>query len=547
MKKKKVNIDDNILIKKKKSTKSTNNYKRNTKQQYNKNQVKNEKVKKDSIKENLNTKEAIEKKESKKIGKGEHEKKLSKKKKIVIIVSLIMTFMVATSLLYVLVFDKKVYIDGFVKEDKVLVNTEYQEKKFKICYGTIVNCKDIKINKEGEVDTTKLGEYSLIYKYRIGKKEESLTRRILVYDDIKPEIIIDEELSFCKNGKVGHGSFHATDNYDGEITSNVKLSIEGDKSYLEVTDSSGNKESIEVNALEFTSDPTITLNGNSSMYINIGGTYSEKGATASDICDGDISDKIVTSGSVNTNQAGTYTITYSVENSSGKKAEIKRTVIVQNKVAVASGSSCSKIGAIYLTFDDGPGSGTESILNTLRDEGVKATFFVTASGSDYLIKREHDEGHVVALHTASHNYARIYSSVDAYFNDLNIVASRVKRITGIDSKIIRFPGGSSNTVSRNYAKGIMTTLTREVIARGYRYHDWNVDSNDAGSCRTSACVYSYVVYGLSKSRCNMVLMHDIKNYTAGALRDIIHFGKENGYTFEVIDINTPMVTQKVNN
>ena len=136
------------------------------------------------------------------------------------------------------------------------------------------------------------------------------------------------------------------------------------------------------------------------------------------------------------------------------------------------------------------------------------------------------------------------------FYDLNIVSNRVKRLTGVESKIIRFPGGSSNTISRNYSRGIMTTLTREVLSRGYRYHDWNVDSNDAGNCAkngSSSCVYSYVVNSLSKSRCNMVLMHDIKWYTRDALRDIIHYGKENGYTFEVITMDTPMVTQRVNN
>ena len=96
----------------------------------------------------------------------------------------------------------------------------------------------------------------------------------------------------------------------------------------------------------------------------------------------------------------------------------------------------------------------------------------------------------------------------------------------------------------------MTTLTSEVINRGFRYHDWNVDSNDAGACAktaSSSCVYSYVTNSLSKNRCNMVLMHDIKNYTANAIQDIIKFGKNNGYTFEVITMDTPMVTQKVNN
>ena len=475
----------------------------------------------------------------------------NKKKKIITICLLFLSFIIVFSALYILVINKKVYINGFVEEDRVEVNTKYTDKKFSICYGTVLKCKDIKYKTIGNVDTSVLGEYTLTYNYQINKKDNNLKRKILVYDDIKPEIVIDEELAFCANGKIGKGKYHATDNYDGDITDKVELSIEADKSYLVVEDSSKNKTSIEVAALEFTSDPTITLNGNEKIYLGVGEKYTEKGATASDVCDGDISDKIIIDGNVNTSSAGTYTLTYSVENSESRKAEVKRTVIVQKRVAVASGSSCSKLGAIYLTFDDGPQWGsTEKILNVLKAEDVKATFFVTSNGPDSLIKREYDEGHVVALHTASHNYAKVYSSVDAYFNDLTTVQNRVKRITGYESKIIRFPGGSSNTISRNYSRGIMTTLTSEVINRGYRYHDWNVDSNDAGVCAksgSSSCVYSYVTNSLSKNRCNMVLMHDIKNYTANAIEDIIKYGKNNGYTFEVITMDTPMVTQKVNN
>ena len=478
-------------------------------------------------------------------------KRVSRKKKIIIIISLILVFILVTLGLFFFVFYKKIEIKDFTKEDKLLVNTEYTPKEFSICYGTIINCKPVKYESSGEVDTKKIGEYTLTYKYRINGKEENLDKKIIVYDNIKPEIAVESELSFCKNGTLADGKYSATDNYDGDLTQNVKLTIEGDKSYLEVSDSSGNKTSVEVNALEFTSDPVITLNGNNNIYIFVGSAYNEQGAVAIDKCDGDISDKIETSGSVDINTKGTYTITYKVTNSDGKVAEAKRNVVVQARSAVANGSSCSKAGAVYLTFDDGPESGsTEKILNILRDEGVHATFFVTSSGPDSLIKREHDEGHVVALHTSSHNYAKIYSSTTAYFNDLNIIQERVKRITGVESKIIRFPGGSSNTVSRSYSRGIMTTLTSQVIEKGYRYHDWNVDSNDAGACAktgSSSCVYSYVTNSLSKSRCNMVLMHDIKWYTANALQDIIHFGKENGYTFEVITMDTPMVTQKVNN
>ena len=159
-----------------------------------------------------------------------------------------------------------------------------------------------------------------------------------------------------------------------------------------------------------------------------------------------------------------------------------------------------------------------------------------------------DEGHTIALHTASHTYSIVYASVDSYFNDLNIVSERVKNITGVESKIIRFPGGSSNTVSRKYSSGIMSYLTSEVLKRGYRYYDWNVSSGDAaGGSPTASMIYDNVVSNLSKNRVNMVLMHDIKTYTRDALRDIIRYGKENGYVFDKITQNTEMITQRVNN
>ena len=158
------------------------------------------------------------------------------------------------------------------------------------------------------------------------------------------------------------------------------------------------------------------------------------------------------------------------------------------------------------------------------------------------------EGHTVGLHTASHNYQTVYSSVDGYYNDLYSVSNRVKRLTGYESKIIRFPGGSSNTVSKKYNVVIMTTLTQDVINKGFKYYDWNLSSGDAaGGNPTSSDIYNYVVNNLRRDRVNMVLMHDIKTYTRDALRDIIRYGKNNGYTFEKITMDTTMIKQKVNN
>ena len=204
---------------------------------------------------------------------------------------------------------------------------------------------------------------------------------------------------------------------------------------------------------------------------------------------------------------------------------------------------------IAMTFDDGPRSGTtDIILNILKEENVKATFFVTNSGPDDLIKRAYDEGHAVGLHTASHDYSVVYASGDSYFNDLKLVSERVKRITGEESKLIRFPGGSSNTISRKYSPGIMSYLTQEVVKRGYRYYDWNIDSRDAEGGRFNADeITKFVTSKLSHDKVNMVLMHDIKVTTMEALRNIIRYGKENGYVFDKIGPYTDMVMQHVNN
>ena len=188
----------------------------------------------------------------------------------------------------------------------------------------------------------------------------------------------------------------------------------------------------------------------------------------------------------------------------------------------------------------------------MKKYNVKATFFVTNNGSDDVIKREYNEGHTVALHTATHQYS-IYQSTDTYFNDLNIVKDRVKRVTGYDAKYIRFPGGSSNTISKKYNVGIMSVLTKQVEEQGYRYFDWNVSVEDAGSCATkkvvdkNSCVVNNFKNYLKPNQNNIVLLHDIKSYTAQSLGAMIQYGLDKGYTFKVINDDTPDCHHSVNN
>lgn len=200
---------------------------------------------------------------------------------------------------------------------------------------------------------------------------------------------------------------------------------------------------------------------------------------------------------------------------------------------------------IYLTFDDGPSHDiTPKILDILKEENVHATFFIInfSQSKEELIKREVQEGHSVGLHGYSHDYKKIYKSEETYMSNLNDLQAKVENLTGVKSTITRFPGGSSNTVSR-FNKGVMTKLVKDVEQAGYKYYDWNVDSDDAGHAKNEKQVYENVTEGLKKERANVILMHDFEKNekTLNALRDIIKFGKENGYSFNKISSDSDLV------
>ena len=342
------------------------------------------------------------------------------------------------------------------------------------------------------------------------------------------------------NGKeLKEVKFKATDNYDGDLTKKVKVDIEKDKVTFSVKDKSKNETRItkDIYYVDIKA-PSIELNQGDVTLIK-GNKYNELGAKATDDCDGDVTSNIKINSNVNTNVAGNYEVTYEVVDKADNKATVKR------KVKIVEPNR----GVIYLTFDDGPNEGTTNvILNILKEEGVKATFFVTNKGPDSLIKRESDEGHTVALHTASHDYARIYSSDANFLADLKSVSDRVLRITGKESKIMRFPGGSSNTISRRYSSGIMSRMTTKVHEMGYKYYDWDVSSGDAaGGSPSPDTIYNNVINSVGPNKRNIVLMHDIKTYTRDALRNIIRWGKSQGYTFVPITMDTEEHHQRVAN
>lgn len=203
---------------------------------------------------------------------------------------------------------------------------------------------------------------------------------------------------------------------------------------------------------------------------------------------------------------------------------------------------------IYLTFDDGPGEYTEQLLDILDHYDVKVTFFVTNQEPEYqdLIGEAYRRGHTIGLHSYSHDYG-IYRCQEAYYEDLQLIYNLCKEQTGDPSRIIRFPGGSSNGVSQQYCYGIMTALSKSVEEYGFVYCDWNVSSGDMENAVTTDAVARNVIAGIREKDVAVVLQHDTLDYSVEAVSQIICWGQANGYTFLPLTENSPMVHHTVKN
>lgn len=189
----------------------------------------------------------------------------------------------------------------------------------------------------------------------------------------------------------------------------------------------------------------------------------------------------------------------------------------------------------YLTFDDGPSSeSTEKILDILKEEGVKATFFVIGKNAEKypeILKRAYNEGHQIAIHTYDHDYKKIYASPDSLQKDIEDCMASLKKILGDDftTNLYRFPGGS-------YRKNKELYIDR-VEAMGYIYFDWNVLNGDAEGANPSV---EYLIKRFNESRKGynvlLSLMHDTnaKTNTVNSLRQIIKDLKNEGFEFRTL-------------
>lgn len=398
----------------------------------------------------------------------------------------------------------------------------------------------------GKVDPQRVGRYPVEYHAAVFGFQADTWRFVRIVDTQPPVIRLVPDAG-TPSVPYWEAGYSAYDNYDGDITERVVRTESVGKITYSVVDSSGNPAVMErsIPAADLL-PPELRLVGGSEYTMYCGMPYQEPGFSAVDEFEGDLTPMVQVScdREIVRYLPGDYSVKYSVSDSSGNWAAAERIVhVVPSPRPVIREP---KGRTIYLTFDDGPGPDTARLLDLLKRYQVQATFFVVDTGYPELLRRIVSEGHSIGIHTRTHNYRMIYQSPEAFFSDIFAMQQIIQEETGIETWLMRFPGGSSNTVS-HFNQGIMTYLTRAVEDCGFSYFDWNVDSGDAGGAQQPAQIISNIKNGAASNRISVVLQHDIHGCSVDAVESILIWGLNNGYTFLPLQIDSPAIHHSVQN
>lgn len=407
---------------------------------------------------------------------------------------------------------------------------------------------DAEVTVRGDVNTAVPGTYEIVYDASWHWLTASEKRIVTVRDTQAPMIQLEYVPGACTlpGEEYAEEGYSAWDDCDGDLTARVVREIgDGIVTYT-VTDQAGNETSVSREiCCEDTIAPELILTEGDTVYLLAGEEFVDPGWTVIDNHDGDLSNLVQVVGTIDKYLAGEYTFTYTVSDASGNVTEVTRTVVMQPHPMPETVIPEEKV--IYLTFDDGPSYYTPRLLEVLEKYGAKATFFVCDTGYIDTLKDIAEGGHSIGIHSVEHNYREIYSSPEAYFHDILTMQQIIYEQTGIMTYLMRFPGGSNNTVSC-YNPGIMTYLTQAVEDNGFRYFDWNVDSLDAGGAQGSQDVLKNVRSGVSYyGTYAVVLQHDTCAFSVSAVEQILIWGIANGYEFRGLDMTSPTVHFEVNN
>lgn len=192
---------------------------------------------------------------------------------------------------------------------------------------------------------------------------------------------------------------------------------------------------------------------------------------------------------------------------------------------------------IYLTFDDGPSyKVTNKVLDILKENEVQATFFLIGDqikDKEDVVKRIHEEGNGIGLHTYTHNFNKIYSDEDKFIQEMIICRRAINETIGVSPNIIRFPGGSYKHLSKNYLKKLHDNK--------FKVYDWNAENSDGLKPQIEPYnLYTKAIKGSNELESIVLLLHctDMNKNTCQALPKIIKYYKSNEYEFKIITEET---------